>query len=352
VKPPAAPARKKVVKTAAVSEGEDGEEDLSLEARVALLEVENETLKAENRELRKKLVEALRRPAPSTADVEPRGGAKEREDKPEEKKSRRRPQEDAEEAPRRKKDEAAEPSGSARRGGGEPPAARAEEPPRRAPREDARAQAEAEAVGNPEDDMNAVLLCNAQMEVYNESIPNNIPPEKRLPMVNAKLDRFMASFDEKIQIIELKSGGIIIKDRKTFQMRYSCVFRESGSKLKGVVNKRFYYDGPSNKPTYALDFETHESLVTATPGTPPDGKLGVREARVEHLAVLYEEKGNKITRMWLRPDTDKLGLDPMAGESIMERSETVKAFEEKVKELRGGLGSRIFHNYHQMVTVG
>ncbi|CAK0840882.1 unnamed protein product, partial [Prorocentrum cordatum] len=36
---------------------------LPLEARVALLEVENETLKAENRELRKKLVEALRRGA-------------------------------------------------------------------------------------------------------------------------------------------------------------------------------------------------------------------------------------------------------------------------------------------------
>ena len=30
--------------------------------------------------------------------------------------------------------------------------------------------------------------------------------------------------------------------------------------------------------------------------------------------MLYEEKGGKITRMWLKPDADKLGSDPYAGE--------------------------------------
>eukprot|EP00415_Alexandrium_ostenfeldii_P000828 UN0828 len=201
---------------------------------------------------------------------------------------------------------------------------------------------------------NAVMLANSQFEVYNEAITNNVPPEKRLPLVKAKLDRFIGHFDDKIQIIELKSGGAIIKDRKMFVARYTCVFRESGTKLKGTCNKRFFWE-PSGgyKATYVLDFELHESLVTAVQGTPQDGNLGVREPRTEHLIVLYEEKGGKITKMWLRPDTDKLGMDPYAGEDIVERNETYKAFEAKVAELKGGnAGPRIFHNYHQIATVG
>ncbi|CAK9020461.1 Hypothetical protein SCF082_LOCUS14923 [Durusdinium trenchii] len=117
---------------------------------------------------------------------------------------------------------------------------------------------------------------------------------------------------ELVQILDLKSGQAIIKDRNSFIKRYTCVFRESGSKLLGSCNKRFYFDAQG--PTYCLDYETHEHLVTAMPGTPPDGKLGVREPRTEHLMVLYEEKGGKITRMWIKPDADKLGSDPYAGE--------------------------------------
>merc|ERR1719401_776122 len=132
----------------------------------------------------------------------------------------------------------------------------------------------------------------------------------------------MSHFDDKIQIIELKSGNAILKDRKMFNGRYTCVFRESGAKLKGTCNKRFFWDASGGyKATYVLDYELHESLVTALPGTPQDGNLGVRDPRTEHLIVLYEEKGGKITRMWLRQDTEKLGLDPTAGEDILVRTD-------------------------------
>eukprot|EP00913_Durusdinium_trenchii_P009547 g8970.t1 len=156
-----------------------------------------------------------------------------------------------------------------------------------------------------------------------------------------------------------------IQDRNSFIKRYTCVFRESGSKLLGSCNKRFYFDAQG--PTYCLDYETHEHLVTAMPGTPPDGKLGVREPRTEHLMVLYEEKGGKITRMWIKPDADKLGSDPYAGEDpatsypaydeiwkdILATSEAYKQFEAKLKELKNGhMGERIFHNYHDIPSVG
>merc|ERR1740120_450055 len=171
-------------------------------------------------------------------------------------------------------------------------------------------------------------------------------------MVEEKLGHFMNQFSDKIQILDLKSGGAIIPDRKMFVMRYGCVFRESGAKLKGTTHKRFYYDASGGKPTFCLDFETHESLVTAMPGTPQDGKLGVRDPRKEHLVVLYEAKGGKITRMWLRPDAEKLGLDPTASAEVLLRTDAYKAFEAKILELRGNLKDRIFHNYHETPTIG
>jgi len=280
---------------------DDEDADLSPESKLQLLEVENETLRAENKELRKKLVEALRQGGngvPQRSKSE-----KHREDK----------------QVRCKADE---------RHGQEAPDDR-----------------------ETESDTNAVLLCNAQMEAYNEPIPNNIPPEKRLPLVEKKLMRFMAQFDDKVQILDLKSGQTIIKDRNSFIKRYTCVFRESGSKLQGSCLKRFYFD--SKGSTYCLDYEIHESLVTAMPGTPPDGKLGVREPRTEHLIVLYEEKGGKLTRMWLKPDSEKIGNDPYAGEDILSASDAYKQFEAKLKELKGdNLGERIFHNYHDIPSVG
>ena len=68
--------------------------------------------------------------------------------------------------------------------------------------------------------------------------------------------------------------------------------------------KRFYF--ASKSPTYCLDFEIHEELVTAQAGTPPDGRLGLREPRTERLVVLYEESKGKISRMWLRQDSETL----------------------------------------------
>lgn len=225
------------------------------------------------------------------------------------------------------------------------------EPPRR--QREPEASPPAEKQNDADMHPNAIMLVNEQMEVYNEPIPNNIPPEKRLPMVQQKLERFLLGFDAKIQILDLKSGNAIIRDRKMFGSRYACVFRESGAKLKGACSKRFYYDAPGSKATYCLDYEQHDSLVTAMAGTPPDGNLGVREPRTEHLIVLYEAKGGKVTRMWLKSDADKLGKDTYAGEDIMARSESCKAFEDKIAELKGGkAGERIFHNYHNIPTVG
>jgi len=195
-----------------------------------------------------------------------------------------------------------------------------------------------------------VQLVNGLVDVYNEPIPNNIPPEKRMPLVNAKLDRFCDHFDE-VQIIDMKSDKAILKD-KMFALRYGCVFRESGAKLKCSTTKRFYYDARRG-PTFCLDFETHESLVTATAGTRQDGSLGVREPRTEHLVVLYEARKGKLTRMWLAPDADKLGQDPCAGEDIILRHPLVKQFEEKLKGLRpSAAGDRIFHNYLDVKVVG
>eukprot|EP00929_Paragymnodinium_shiwhaense_P008216 TRINITY_DN11215_c0_g1_i1.p1 TRINITY_DN11215_c0_g1~~TRINITY_DN11215_c0_g1_i1.p1 ORF type:complete len:337 (+),score=125.96 TRINITY_DN11215_c0_g1_i1:73-1083(+) len=299
---------------------EDSEEDMSLEAKVALLEVENETLKAENRELRKKLVAALRRGSGSDGGND--GGGERRRAKP------------------------ASPARS-------PPRKKQASPPKKAPpKKEESEESEEEAPRHDNDAKNAVLLSNDIMEVYNERVPNNIAMEKRMPLVNKKIERFLENFSEKIQILDLKSGGAIVKDMKTFKMRFGCVFRESGERLKGTCHKRFYYDA-MHRATYVLDFETHEYLVTATPGTRPDGSLGVRDPRTEHLVVLYEEQGGKITRMWLKQDTDKFGLDPTMGEEVLTRTDVVKAFEKKIEELRGGPAApRIFQNYHDIPTIG
>lgn len=330
----------------------DEEEPLPLEARVALLEVENETLKAENRELRKKLVEALTKKTGAAESSNDRRRANDDSGagapSGDRRLERAKAAEDQGSERRRGRDPPADDSGDRRRGGGmgqAPSPVREKEPPKK--------KREPEAA--PDDDMlpNAIMLVNGQMEVYNIPIANNIPPEKRLPLVKDKMDKFMASYDDKIQILDLASGKPIMRDRKMFSARYTCVMRESGAKLKGSCQKRFYYDAPGSKATYCLDYEQHDSLVTAMAGTPPDGNLGVREARTEHLIVLYEAKGGKITRMWLRQDADKIGKDTYASEEIIARSEAFKAFEAKIAECKDGkAGERIFHNYHDIPTVG
>lgn len=352
-----APPKKKNTAAAAASEEEDSEDDAGssggeseapkggdLEERVALLEVENAALKAENRELKKKLVEFVRKGAAGGKDRKAAAPASKKPGQA----SPPRPRSPTPEKPPPKAADAGPQDRRARlaAAAAEAPSDRAAQ--RRRTNDETQAQA-----NNDADARNAVMLVNAAIEAYNLSVPNNIPPEKRLPMVEEKLGHFMNQFSDKIQILDLKSGGAVIKDKKTFTMRYSCVFRESGAKLKGTTHKRFYFDASGGKPTYSLDFETHESLVTATPGTPQDGKLGVRDPRTEHLAVLYEEKGSKITRMWLRPDAEKLGIDPTAGEDVMKRTAAYKAFEEKIKEVKGGpAGEFYFFNYHETPTVG
>jgi len=312
---------------------EEGRGSMSLEAKNALLEVENATLKTENRELKKKLVELLNSGRASGA-------------------SSSKPKEAEKPVDRR----LARAAAAEKYAGEAPPAERRRErsPPKAEPEPKAR-KAPPPMDEAPPDDMrqNAIMLVNNSMEAYNEQVPNNIALEKRLPLVNEKLDRFLGNFDAKVQILDLKTGGAILKDMKMFTMRYGCVFRESGSKLKGITTKRFYWDSEGRKPSYSLDYETHESLVTAMAGTPQDGKLGVRDPRTEYLIVLYEEKGGKITKMWLKPDVNKLGKDPTANESILACSEEFKAFEAKIAQLRGKTEAHtIFHNYHETPSVG
>lgn len=319
--------------------GKNSGEDMSLEARIALLEVENATLKAENRELRKKLMEALKQRSAKDSSSQKKEAAKEGRSKPRREASPKREKSPPKrkESPKREKEAK-----------GKPPPQESED------EEDG--EMPAWAAENDEDNNkpNAVLLVNPAMEAYNEQVPNNIPLEKRLPLVEAKLKRFLENFGDNIQIIDLKSGGAIIKDLKTFRMRYTCVFRESGTKLKVTTNKRFYFDASGKNPTYCLDFEKHESLVTPQPGTRPDGSLGCRPPREEHLVVLYEEKLGKIMRMWLAQDADKVGQDAFAGEEVLVKLPVYKQFEKKIAELKGGdsAGEYFFNNYHNIPTVG
>lgn len=324
-----------------------GNGQVSERARIALLEVENAALKAENAALKTKLMELLqgsgKRKSSASAVTSLKPGQSE-------------PSPPA--APASKESSTGDRRARLAAAASDGPSDRAAAVRQRYQPEIVKPETvEPASPGSEVEDepghKNAVMLVNTAMEAYNEAIPNNIPPESRLPLVNKKLDRFLENFGEKVHIIDLKSGGSVIKDRKFFIMRYGCVFRESGSKLKGITHKRFYYDASGKQATFSLDFETHESLVTATAGTPQDGKLGLRDPRTEHLLVLYEEIGGVITRMWLRPDTEKLGLDPTAGESVLVRTEAFRAFEAKVAEIRGGsAGSFIFHNYHDTPTVG
>jgi len=315
---------------------------MSLEARVALLEVENSTLKAENSALRKKLMEALKKG----------GGGQKKEPVKEVKRSRHEASPKRKEAsPKRKERKEASPRRKERK---DKSPAKADSLHGSEEEDDGKAPAWADDDEADPNKPNAVLLVNPAMEAYNEVIPNNIPLEKRLPMVEAKMGRFLEGFGDNIQIIDMKSGGTIIKDRKIFKMRYSCVFRESGSKLKVTTNKRFYFDASGKNATYCLDFEKHESLVTPTPGTRPDGSLGCRPPREEHLVVLYEEKVGKISRMWIAADADKVGQDAFAGEEILKKLPVYTQFEKKIAELKGGesAGDYFFNNYHNIPTVG
>jgi len=330
--------------------GKNGDDEgMSLEARFALMEVENETLKAENRELRKKLVEVLKR---VSGGKEASSTNRKKEPAKDEKKTRR----EEEEPSRRRETRKNEPSPKRMR----PKSPKQDKEPKGKKKEESDDEVSGEAPAWAEEDeednnkANAVLLVNPAMEAYNEVVPNNIPLEKRLPMVEAKLGRFLDNFGDNIQIIDLKSGGTIIKDRKMFKMRYTCVFRESGAKLKVTTNKRFYFDAKGKKATYCLDFEKHESLVTPTPGTRPDGSLGCRAPREEHLVVLYEEQVGKICRMWLSQDADKVGQDAFAGEDVLKSLPVFKQFEKKIAELKGGesAGEYFFNNYHNIPTVG
>ncbi|CAE7814324.1 unnamed protein product [Symbiodinium sp. CCMP2456] len=279
---------------------DDDEEDLPAEGKLMLLQVDFETLKVENQELRTRLLQALRRldsKTPSTG----RHGKEEvkkavkkevkKEAKPESKKEVKKEvkkedikkevkKEIKKEVKKEIKKEVKQEAISFKKAFH---MFQTKETPQAHFDLDSPGE-EGKKVKTEEPNTNAVLLCNAQMEVYNTEVPNDVPMEERTPLVEGKLKNFMESFHEKVQILDLKTGGVLVKD-KMFQKRYACVFRESGDELRGVCTKRFYFD--SKSPTYCLDFETHESLVTARAGTPPDGRLGVRDPRTEHLAVLY-----------------------------------------------------------------
>lgn len=300
---------------------------------MALLQVDYEVMKVENHELRKRLLKALRQRNASESLKKPRveEKVKEKNMKNEKKERQEKEKEKLKEKPKEKAKE---------------------KDKTKVKEKDVEKTSKPQVQKAPEEEgMNAVMLANAKMEAYNQPIAADLPKEEQSKLVEEKLKKFMEYFHDSVQILDLKSGSAIVKG-KIFAKRYGCVFRESGEELQGQSTKRFYFD--SKSPTYCLDFESHDNLVTARAGTPPDGRLGVREPRNEKLVVLYEEKGGKISRMWLRPDAENLGGDPEAGEEEIMASEIYKEFEAKLRELKegGDLGECIFHNYHDIPSVG
>jgi hypothetical protein len=200
-------------------------------------------------------------------------------------------------------------------------------------------------------DLSAPIVLGRMAEVYNEKIANNQPMEKRGPLVKQKQASFMELFKSDLEIVDIQSGKALMSG-KDVGLRYECVFRESGTGLRLETKKRFFFDAKSGKPTFCLDFEQHESLVTPRPGTRMDGALGTVGPRTQSLIVLYEISRCKVTGMWLAPDKSNWGNDAGMSETLLKEMEIIKTFFGKVKERRGNLADVHFQDYHNVETIG
>ena len=73
-------------------------------------------------------------------------------------------------------------------------------------------------------------------------------------------------------------------------------------------------DEPSSNRYFLMltaSFAFLRSLVTARAGTPPDGRLGVRDPRTEHLAVLYATWQHRKACRLQKPDRKYLPVSFM-----------------------------------------
>eukprot|EP00746_Dinoflagellata_sp_MGD_P162481 gnl/MRDRNA2_/MRDRNA2_90060_c0_seq1.p1 gnl/MRDRNA2_/MRDRNA2_90060_c0~~gnl/MRDRNA2_/MRDRNA2_90060_c0_seq1.p1 ORF type:complete len:344 (-),score=78.92 gnl/MRDRNA2_/MRDRNA2_90060_c0_seq1:146-1177(-) len=199
----------------------------------------------------------------------------------------------------------------------------------------------------------AAIVCNNLAEVYNQSIPNNIQKENQGKMVLKKMEEFMKLISSDCKVLDANSGKEILRDTADISARYGCVFRESGASLKVTTFKRFYYEVPHKPdPSWCLDLEKHEQLVTPRPGMRLDGSLGTMPARTQHLVVLYRVKDSKVERMWIGPDKTKLGEDAYANEDVLDRAPFMPMFKKILDAECGPKVNRMYNNYHNIATIG
>ena len=227
-----------------------------------------------------------------------------------------------------------------------------------------------------DDELNAsaVSLVERSMAVYNLPVSNlaQLDPygnDLRVPVLERKTRKFAECFAESAAVRTL-DGKPVLVDFEAIRKRYSTVFRESGSGLRGTVFKRFVFvegdggggaapaavkdeaeeeeaeeeeaeedddegeedeDEDAYGSSFCLTFERHVSLVT--PRGALDGSLGLTPARTQDLAVLYRASGGELTGMWIAPDTAGLGADVDAGQRAIETTPLFRAVRRLVAKL-------------------
>ena len=188
----------------------------------------------------------------------------------------------------------------------------------------------------------------------------NLPPisasmqmDARTRLAEEKLANFMKVCAKDVKILSPANGAQIIPTVKDIKLRYGCVFRESGNKLKVSCLKRYFFEDPNRpEPTICIDFEKHESLVRPRPGPKFDGSMGTVGPATQYLVVLYKVERNQVQEMYISPDMNKVGEDPNAGETVLDRMELMQAFFKVVKKIIPNHGKPHFNNYHKIETIG
>ena len=204
--------------------------------------------------------------------------------------------------------------------------------------------------------LTAAQLAGRAMAAYNLPVSNMAQKDPhgndlRVPQLERKLRKFLECFAEEAAIRTLE-GQPVLKDFDAMRKRYATVFRESGSELRGVVQKRWAFEKPAagegneedddddddegGGASFTIDFERHEHLVTPRPGLPLDGSLGLTPPREQDLIVLYHAEGGEIAGIWIAPDKAGLGKDPGASREAIEATDVFKGFRRQVEKLSGG----------------
>eukprot|EP00966_Prymnesium_polylepis_P200139 4638151-Prymnesium_polylepis.1 len=90
--------------------------------------------------------------------------------------------------------------------------------------------------------MNAVQLANRAMDTYNLPVSNIKQADVHgndlnAPKLQRKLRKFLECFAEDVAV-RTTTGAAVLKDFEALKKRYTTVFRESGSELRGEVRRR------------------------------------------------------------------------------------------------------------------